>query len=94
MPLCVIVGKSNLFPYIEVLEDFNLTLLICRALARKLTYSLAAAFQEYSKRVKAAELSKQSDSAELGKAPKKKFAIDLRTPEEMQQEIQEQETEA
>lgn len=69
---------------------------IRRALARKLTYSLAASFQEYSKRVKAAELSKQSDpsASESGLVAKKKFAIDLRTPEEMQQEVDDQETEA
>nr|CAD7397112.1 unnamed protein product [Timema poppensis] len=45
--------------------------------ARRLTYALAAAFNEYSKTVK--------------KSPgdvKKKFAIDLRTPEEIEAELQ------
>lgn len=86
------------------MNRFNRLLYIfCKysALARKLTYALAASFQEYSKRVKALELSQQQQqhsataatdpAAELGR---KKFAIDLRTPEEMQQEIDELETEA
>lgn len=69
------------------------------ALARKLTYALAASFQEYSKRVKALELSRQQDATNADEAgasrgATKKFAIDLRTPEEMQQDIDEQETEA
>lgn len=66
----------------------------CRALARKLTYALAASFQEYSKRVKEIEqheLNKDNTQTATGK---KKFAIDLRTPEEMQQTIEDQETEA
>lgn len=73
------------------------------ALARKLTYALAASFQEYSKRVKAAELEQQQqqqNSAATSEAPAaeppRKFAIDLRTPEEIREEEdeQEQETEA
>jgi len=54
--------------------------------ARQLTYALAAAFQEYGKKVK--EESKDNPSA-----VKKKFAIDLRTPEELEQESDD-ETEA
>ncbi|KAJ8941677.1 hypothetical protein NQ314_010323 [Rhamnusium bicolor] len=42
--------------------------------ARKITYALAAAFQDYGRRVK--EENKDADR------PLKKFAIDLRTPEE------------
>lgn len=62
-----------------------------RALARKLTYALAASFQEYSRRVKESE--QQQDDNSHGGA-KKKFAIDLRTPEEMKQAPEDQETEA
>lgn len=56
-----------------------------RNTVRKLTYALAAAFQEFSKSVKDEEGNIQS--------PIKKFAIDLRTPEEMTEEA-EDETEA
>lgn len=64
-----------------------------RALARKLTYALAASFQEYSKRVKETEQTDQNgDNTQV--PTKKKFAIDLRTPEEMQQSAEDQETEA
>lgn len=62
-------------------------------MAKKLTYSLSAAFQDYSKRVKEQE---EKDLAE-GKVVnpnKKKFAIDLRTPEEMEQDLHDIETEA
>lgn len=62
-----------------------------RALARKLTYALAASFQEYSKRVKEIEQKELNNDSQ---AVKKKFAIDLRSPEEMQQTIDDQETEA
>ncbi|XP_077289384.1 uncharacterized protein LOC143913453 [Arctopsyche grandis] len=57
--------------------------------ARKLTYALAAAFQEYSERVKQS----QADSADGdGETPrpmnvKKKFAIDLRTSEEIEADM-------
>ncbi|RZF33619.1 hypothetical protein LSTR_LSTR006997 [Laodelphax striatellus] len=43
--------------------------------ARQLTYCLAAAFQDYSKRVKATNNAQQ------------KFAIDLRSPEEIQADL-------
>lgn len=66
---------------------------IHRALARKLTYALAASFQEYSKRVKEIEQQELKNDSQAA-ATKKKFAIDLRTPEEMQQTIEDQETEA
>lgn len=57
---------------------------------------MAASFQDYSKRVKAAENSQSNDdcSTPTTTTSRKKFAIDLRTPEEMQQELEEQETEA
>lgn len=64
-----------------------------RAFARKLTYALAASFQEYSKRVK--ETEQREQNGDNSAAPvKKKFAIDLRTPEEMQQSAEDRETEA
>lgn len=46
---------------------------------RKVTYALAAAFQDYGRRVK-------EENASNPDVPKKRFAIDLRTPEEQQQE--------
>lgn len=66
---------------------------LCRALARKLTYALAASFQEYSKRVKETEQREQNGDNPAASV-KKKFAIDLRTPEEMQQSAEDRETEA
>lgn len=53
--------------------------------ARKITYALAAAFQDYGKRIKEEGSDKER--------PIKKFAIDLRTPEE-QAEDSDGETEA
>lgn len=64
-----------------------------RALARKLTYALAASFQEYSKKVKEMEQQQLKNDSQTATA-KKRFAIDLRSPEEMQQTIDDQETEA
>lgn len=46
--------------------------------ARKVTYALAAAFQDYGKRVK-------EEQAAEPKSTKKKFAIDLRSPEELEE---------
>lgn len=57
-----------------------------RSQARQLTYALAAAFQEYGKKVK-------EESKDNPHGIKKKFAIDLRTPEELEQESDD-ETEA
>lgn len=54
----------------------------CRQNARRLTIALASAFQEFSKTVK------------NQKVILKRYAIDLRTPEEMAEELQDQETEA
>ncbi|PSN46813.1 hypothetical protein C0J52_11192 [Blattella germanica] len=54
--------------------------------ARKLTYALAAAFHEYSKLVKAAS-SDDSGGKDSFKAIKKRFAIDLRSPEEIEAEL-------
>lgn len=65
-------------------------LIFYRALARRLTYALAASFQEYSKRVKEIEQKELcNDNTRVN--GKKKFAIDLRSPEEMQhQSIEDQ----
>lgn len=69
------------------------TFFFYRSLARKLTYALAASFQEYSKRVK--ETEQREHNGDHSAVPvKKKFAIDLRTPEEMQQSAEDRETEA
>ncbi|KAK5647223.1 hypothetical protein RI129_002115 [Pyrocoelia pectoralis] len=57
-----------------------------RAQARRLTYALAAAFQEYGNKVKEG---KDHNTNHV----KKKFAIDLRTPEELGQDSDD-ETEA
>lgn len=54
---------------------------------------MAASFQEYSKRVKEIEQQELKNDSQAT-AAKKKFAIDLRTPEEMKQTIEDQETEA
>lgn len=97
---------TRVFAMIVVKENYNLKdenpfevhAFVCdsRAMARKLTFALAASFQDYSKRVKEAE--EQGSGTGLGDAKgkplRKKFAIDLRTPEEIQQDITEQETEA
>lgn len=56
-----------------------------RQMARKLTYCLATAFQEYSKQVRA--------SGHLAN-PKNKFAIDLRSPEEIEAEYKTHDSEA
>lgn len=93
---------TRVFAMIVVKENYNLKdenpfevhAFVCdsRAMARKLTFALAASFQDYSKRVKEAEEHNTGDAN--GKPSRKKFAIDLRTPEEIQQDITEQETEA
>lgn len=57
-----------------------------RSQARQVTYALAAAFQDYGKRVKEQQATEPT-------SPKKKFAIDLRTPEELEQAL-DSETEA
>ncbi|KAK9711726.1 Phosphotyrosine interaction domain (PTB/PID) [Popillia japonica] len=55
--------------------------------ARQITYALAAAFQEYGKKIK----EENKDNPALSK---KKFAIDLRTPEELRNDEDDEETEA
>lgn len=54
--------------------------------ARKLTYSLATAFQEYSRKVRTISNVKHDQ--------RRSFAIDLRTPEEIGAELRHQDSEA
>lgn len=68
--------------------------LLSRARARELTYALAASFQEYSKRVKEIEQNEMRSNKAHPMNGRKKFAVDLRLPEEMHQTIEDQETEA
>lgn len=76
-------------------NPFEVHAFVCdsRAMARRLTYALAASFQEYSRRVKEAEEinfnnnnNNNINSSTIDSPFKRKFAIDLRTPEELQQE--------
>lgn len=71
-------------------SQFNVHAFVCdsRLMARQLTYALAASFQQYSRNVKEAEeLNLKSQNNRSIEFPLKgKFAIDLRTPEELQQE--------
>lgn len=78
-------------------HPFEVHAFVCdsRAMARKLTFALAAAFQDYSRRVK--ELAGEEDEHAAGDTitpTRQKFAIDLRTPEEIQAGELDQETEA
>lgn len=67
-------------------NPFEVHAFVCdsRAMARRLTYALAASFQEYSRRIKEAEETNNNITADS--PMKRKFAIDLRTPEELHQE--------
>ena len=72
-------------------NPFEVHAFVCdsRAMARRLTYALAASFQEYSRRVKEAEemnINNNNNNNIIDSPLKRKFAIDLRTPEELQQE--------
>lgn len=72
-------------------------------MARKLTFALAASFQDYSRRLQEADAN-NNDGAVGNKnvaggdrkssISKKKFAIDLRSADEIESELQEQETDA
>lgn len=57
-----------------------------RSQARQLTYALAAAFQDYGNQCKLSD-------GNIDDEKRKKFAIDLRTPEQIENELEE-ETEA
>jgi hypothetical protein len=74
-------------------NPFEVHAFVCdsRNCARRLTYALAASFQEYSRKVKEAEET-NNNNLTIDSPMKRKFAIDLRTPEELQQT--EHETEA
>lgn len=78
---------TRVFSMIVVLENylhsstpFECHSFVCesRDQARRMTYALAAAFQDYGRRVK---------SEGLPERPIKKFAVDLRTPEEQANDI-------
>lgn len=70
-------------------NPFEVHAFVCdsRAMARRLTYALAASFQEYSRKVKEVEETNNNNNNECAAdSPiKRKFAIDLRTPEELNQ---------
>lgn len=74
-------------------NPFEVHAFVCdsRAMARKLTYGLAAAFQEYSRKIKEAEENNVNKNNTNDGTIKRKFAIDLRSPEELQQESHETE---
>lgn len=73
-------------------HPFEVHAFVCdsRAMARRLTFALAASFQEYSRKVKEAEESNynnnNNNNTTIDSPIKRKFAIDLRTPEELEQE--------
>ncbi|KAL0809520.1 hypothetical protein ABMA28_011057 [Loxostege sticticalis] len=82
----MIIVKDN--ADVKGLNPFECHAFVCesRNAARRLTYSLAAAFQDYSRRVK-----EMQATPELDERPpnlKKRFAIDLRTPEEIEADLE------
>lgn len=86
---------TRVFAMIVVKEDvqvkndnlFEVHAFVCdsRHQARRLTYALAAAFQEYSRIIKLSEDIHTHNNNQTAKM-KNRFAIDLRTPEELEQE--------
>lgn len=86
-------------------NPFEVEAFVCdsRIMARKLTFALAASFQDYSRRLQEADAN-NNDGAVGNKnvaggdrkssISKKKFAIDLRSADEIESELQEQETDA
>lgn len=70
------------------LNPFECHAFVCesRNAARRLTYCLAAAFQDYSRRVKEMQATPVLD--EKPSSLKKRFAIDLRTPEEIEADLE------
>ncbi|XP_034838575.1 low density lipoprotein receptor adapter protein 1-B [Maniola hyperantus] len=83
---CMIIVKDN--ADVKGLNPFECHAFVCesRNAARRLTYSLAAAFQDYSRRVKEMQANPELD--ERPPSLKKRFAIDLRTPEEIEAELE------
>ncbi|XP_041983293.1 low density lipoprotein receptor adapter protein 1 [Aricia agestis] len=82
----MIIVKDN--ADVKGLNPFECHAFVCesRNSARRLTYSLAAAFQDYSRRVK--EMQAAPEIEEKPSALKKRFAIDLRTPEEIEADLE------
>ncbi|XP_045538392.1 low density lipoprotein receptor adapter protein 1 [Papilio machaon] len=82
----MIVVKDN--ADLKGLNPFECHAFVCesRNAARRLTYSLAAAFQDYSRRVK--EMQSAPDQEDKPPSLKKRFAIDLRTPEEIEADFE------
>lgn len=99
---------TRVFSIILINEDeptnpFEVEAFVCdsRAMARRLTFALAASFQDYSRRLQEADSNNNDDSVADNNnvdkkkvVAKKKFAIDLRSPDEIESELQEQETDA
>ncbi|ALC43072.1 CG14968 [Drosophila busckii] len=79
-------------------HPFEVHAFVCdsRTMARKLTFALSAAFQDYSRVVKEAgnDVLDSGKSSDTITPTRQKFAIDLRTPEEIMAGEMEQETEA
>lgn len=78
----------------EVADQSNESVFECHAFvcdsrqsARKLTYSLATAFHQYSRQLRATAIRPTLQKRKL-------FAIDLRTPEEIARQIKYQDSEA
>ncbi|CAG4964098.1 unnamed protein product [Colias eurytheme] len=82
----MIIVKDN--ADVKGLNPFECHAFVCesRNSARRLTYSLAAAFQDYSRRVKEMQATPELD--ERPPSFKKRFAIDLRTPEEIEADLE------
>ncbi|VVC89423.1 unnamed protein product [Leptidea sinapis] len=78
----MIIVKDN--ADVKGLNPFECHAFVCES--RRLTYSLAAAFQDYSRRVK--EMQVSPDLNEKPPSLKKRFAIDLRSPEEIEAELE------
>ncbi|XP_050543442.1 uncharacterized protein LOC126906721 [Daktulosphaira vitifoliae] len=78
---CMIIVKNSTSPD---RKPFDCIAFVCesRNAARSLTYALAAAFQAYSRKVRYTGSSKS------------RFAIDLRTPEELEMEVKKVDSDA
>ncbi|CAF4832729.1 unnamed protein product [Pieris macdunnoughi] len=84
----MIIVKDN--ADVKGLNPFECHAFVCesRNAARRLTYSLAAAFQDYSRRVKEMQTTPELDERPPSQKPQKRFAIDLRTPEEIEADLE------
>ncbi|XP_059062559.1 uncharacterized protein LOC131855321 [Achroia grisella] len=73
---------------VKGLNPFECHGFVCesRNAARRLIYSLSAAFQDYSRRVK--EMQAEPELDDRHPSLKKRFAIDLRTPEEIEADLE------